>query len=181
MSSTTNKPKPSTTKPTLPEKTTTNTRVYKGQSELDHDLYKLAPAVMKKNQAVDGHQPMYVPLEHCHIFHSIDSNGKVQTSCNAIGGHFHEMNKVGESDDGVAVYNTGPPVTWAWKKELNANGMPVKKKITVPAKDLNDEHTHEVLYQWSEKIKPRKMNTEFIKYQGSAIRQQQTIKDVTER
>lgn len=115
-------------------------RVFKGEHEFYHDLFKLEVANFQKNLSWNPKKPNLIPMEHCHIFHSYDSDGKKQTRCNAIGGHTHEVrifpneagDLVGECSPAIGGYST-------------------------------DEHTHEVVYQDSQKMKARKMNAEAVK------------------
>lgn len=66
--------------------------VMKGSREIRHDLFKLLPAKMEKNNGWKHKQPIIVEHEHSHIFHSRnEKTGKANKSCNPIGGHFHHV------------------------------------------------------------------------------------------
>lgn len=138
-------------------------RVYKNAVELDHDLFKLEPATMMKNISFTE-EPHYVRLEHCHIFHTINSAGKKQVVSSHTGGHFHEVEVIKEGTDiEPPVLKVGPPLKHAWQRYRRTKRT---KKITVPFDDA-DKHGHAVTYLRSEKIRPRKLNAEFVKFQSA--------------
>lgn len=123
-------------------------RVYKGEQEVDHDLYKLEVAQTRKNVSYIQNQPIWEPVDHCHFFHSYDSFGKKQWHASPISGHTHEViERIDENGNLVA--ECGPAIRVV-------NG----KKLTYE----NDQHTHEVNYLRSEKIKVRKVNAEHVKF-----------------
>lgn len=117
-------------------------RVYKGEAEVDHDLFKLEVANLKKNISIDDEKPLYVGVEHCHFFHSYDSSGKKQETCNPIAGHSHKVD-FEVDENGELNITCGPPIVKSGGKYL-----PLK----------NDTHTHDIRYLRSEKIKVRKIN-----------------------
>ncbi len=133
---------------------TQTARVYKGEQVLDHDLFKLLPATMMKNVSYTD-KPDYAKIEHCHIFHTIDSSGKRQDACNAVGGHLHLVT-VTHNYAGVPSLEVSGPVRYVKQKNRG-----VYSRVAVPMED--DTHTHEVQYLGSEKIQMRKPNMEFAK------------------
>ncbi len=151
---------------------------------MPHDLFKLAVATMEKNVSYDD-KPDVVKLEHCHIYHTIDSSGKPQNTSTAVGGHFH-MVEVIAGDGGVPTLKVGPPVKWV-KKRVRG----VMKKIMQPiflesasvdddgrpdnAERHKDTHTHEVLYLGSEEITLRKPNIEAGKVTAAIAQREATI------
>lgn len=137
-------------------------RVYKNAVELDHDLFKLEPATMLKNISFTN-KPHYVPLEHCHIYHTISSDGKKQVASSKTGGHFHLVEVIKEgTEDSPPVLKVGPPLKYAWQRDKMTGRT---KRITIPA-DPEDKHDHPITYLRSEKIRPRKVNSEFVKFQS---------------
>lgn len=130
-------------------------RVYKGTQEAHHDLFKLEVESMKKNTAWDGTVEL-VSVEHCHFFHTVNSDGKKQIYSSAIGGHFHKMELV-EVEGGVPeVKCVSGPVKIAKRK----NKMTGKwEKVLVPTSEY-DNHTHDVKYINSSKVQIRKTNSE---------------------
>lgn len=140
-----------------PASTTANQRVYKSTQEVDHDLFKLRPATMQKNVSF-SEIPQYEPIEHCHIFHTVDSNGTRQETCNAVGGHFHKMEVV-QNADGVPTVRCSKPMRWVQKK-VNGRFQKMLEEFS------DDKHTHDVQYLGSEKIKLRETNMEAAKLQA---------------
>lgn len=138
-------------------------RVYKGTQEVDHDLFKLEAAKMSKNVSYTD-IPNVQQFVHNHIFHTVDSSGKKQTTCTPVGGHFHEV-EVTLGEGGVPELTVGPPKKWVIKKKRG-----VKTKVAVPvgwgSEDDReyDEHTHDATYIGSERIQLRAANVEFAKY-----------------
>jgi hypothetical protein len=138
------------------------TRVFQGQVEIHHDLFVLEPAEMKKNLAyLPGQAPDLVSVVHQHFFHTVDSDGRKQTQCSAVGGHFHEVEIVEPASEGKApVVKFGPAMTY----------MPVKdehgriKRTAVPCK--YDSHTHEVRYLRSNLVKMRSASPEVAAVQA---------------
>jgi hypothetical protein len=66
--------------------------VMKGSREIRHDLFKLMPAKMVKNNGWKHKQPILTRLEHCHIFHSRnEKTGKINKHTSPTGNHFHEI------------------------------------------------------------------------------------------
>lgn len=149
-------------------------RVFAQDRKLIHDLFKLEVATMVKNISWND-VPEYVKMEHCHFFHTIDSDGKLQTTSNSVGGHFHEM-KVTPMPDGVAkVECVGIPMSYGKKKVKG-----VWKKIAVPY-DEEDTHVHDVQYVSSCEIKPRINNTEALKVISVESNKTAAIPDVVVR
>ena len=127
---------PSGSKPVAP------VRHYKGQTEVDHDLFKLEVASTKKNIGLP-HAPRWEDAEHTHFFHTYDSKGKKMTYSASISGHCHEVTV--ENVDGKLVAKCGPPV----RKYKNNR---------VEKLPDHDQHTHDVTYLYSEKVEARKLN-----------------------
>jgi hypothetical protein len=130
-------------------------RQYKGQQEFDHDLYKLRVATLRRNVSYNK-KPNWETLEHVHTYHSVDSSGSPQRYCTPIGGHFHEMTAMpSKKPGGVPKILCGPPLKFVRDSE--------GRKIAIAIQD--DNHTHDVEYRFSEKIKARKLDPEFVKFQ----------------
>lgn len=142
-------------------------RVYKGTQELDHDLFKLDVARMKKNVSFTE-IPIWNYSEHVHIFHTIDSSGKKQTECAPVGGHFHAV-EVTMSPDGVPSLKVSKPMIWVLVRDRKT-GKKVKTAVLMTDEDPDsDDHTHEVIYLGSEKIRLRKTNLEFAKFHAQIM------------
>jgi hypothetical protein len=129
-------------------------RVYAKQQELDHDLFRLKIATFTRNASYNENNPIYEHIEHTHFYHSIDSRGRRMDFSSKVGGHFH---RVEIKPDGSAV--CGPPV----------HEVKVKKHGRISTEYRTngfDNHTHEVEYRFSEKIRPTTPNVEFAKVQS---------------
>lgn len=118
-------------------------RVYKGSIEVDHDLFKLEVATMKKNISIDDDRPIYTGVEHCHFYHSYDSSGKKQYYSNPIAGHCHKVT-VQTDKDGNLVAVCGPAIKRVGNKEIA----------------LKDDHNHDMTYLRSERVLVREVNAE---------------------
>lgn len=145
-------------------------RVMKGEAEIYHDLFKLSPSTMLRDVGYTG-SPNLIPLEHCHIFHTVDSNGRKQEACSPVGGHFHFIKIIGEKD-GVPQLEISKPKKWVMKR---VKGMKKPKRVAVDVvfgeafdgeHQDSDDHSHEYEYIRSEKIKLRVPNIEAIKLEG---------------
>lgn len=147
---------PHTTTATEPPK---GQRVFSRQVKKIHDLYKLMVANMRKNVALEGSNPEFQTVEHCHFFHTFTSDGQAQNTSSTIGGHFHVMEVVTPATDTTpAVYKCSPPMRWGVVKDK------YKRKVRemVPA-NLDDDHTHDVQYIKSDELVLRTKNTEAVK------------------
>ncbi len=136
-------------------------RVFKRTQKIVHDLYKLQVATMAKDVGFSKADPKYIQFEHTHIYHNVDSNGKPQETCAPVGGHFHFMT-LESNGDGVPTVICGPPVEFVWQKKRGSK-RPIR--VAVPY-DSNDTHVHGVEYIDSEELQPRKLSSEFVKYQA---------------
>ena len=122
-------------------------RIYRGEVEITHDLFKLDMANTHKNVSISISNPYYEAVPHVHFYHTHDSNGKKLSVSNSVGGHYHEV-KVFEKD-GEFHAECGPAVT---KKKKNTAPVPhmIGNKL--------DDHKHNISYVRSEVINARKLN-----------------------
>lgn len=117
-------------------------RVYNRDMEIDSDTFKLDVANYAKNLSFDDNNPLLIGVEHCHFFHTFDSNGKKQIRCNAVGGHTHEVT-ISIDENGDFVGECSAPIS---------------------NKKLNDKHTHKVSYLKSDRFKVRSINKDAQAY-----------------
>jgi len=137
-------------------------RVFGNDFFFIHDLFKLDVSKMIKNVAIDGQQPLLEALEHVHVYHSYDSTGKKQDKSTHVGGHFHIVEIVKEGDDqNPPEIKIGPPCKYVQVRNRRTKHV---TKTVVPLE--HDSHTHEVSYVRSDKLKPRKVSEEFVKFQS---------------
>lgn len=159
-----------TTETTTPKKKAEFKRKYRGTQILDHDLFKLEVAIMKRNISWNK-KPRWVDVEHVHFFHTIDSSGRTQTTSNKVGGHYHlvqvQKNPDGSlvvDEDGTPIVNVGPAIQDVQVRD------PETGEVRLEARTLpQDSHTHEASYRGSEKISPRKINKEAIKVETDIL------------
>jgi hypothetical protein len=141
-------------------------RLYNTQKTIHHDLYKLNVAQFQKNlNSMPGDVPDYRGVEHCHFFHTVDSNGRAQANCSSIAGHFHVM-KITSNPAG------GPPLAECISGPMKMarvrdkkTGKWVKKPIPFTDPEI-DSHRHEVVYLKSDDIYLRTHNIEAAKVQS---------------
>lgn len=140
-------------------------RQYRGSLVLDHDLFKLLPAEMLRNASYTS-KPNWVRMEHAHIFHTIDSNGRKQTASNHVGGHYHLVTVLKNPDgtiqanpDGTPKVEVSPPM-WRVPRKDPMTGEVVQVDERVP----HDSHVHGIEYLGSEKINVRSINVEAAKF-----------------
>ena len=131
-------------------------RVTQGTQDINHDLFKLEVAMMKKNVSFVLDDPKYEDVEHCHFFHTVDSSGRPQSQCNPVGNHFHEIKVIDKGEGNV------PEIQVSHPKRHSKKG---KKIIVIDCPD--DHHTHTVTYKGSQIVKPRQVNAEYIKVQAA--------------
>jgi len=142
-------------------------RTYKGDVTIDHDLFKLQAAKFLKNISIDINNPIWMPAEHCHFYHSHDSSGKRLEKSSATGGHFHEMEvKVDKKGNLSATCSRPLKRVWNPKKRRYEN-TPFNSGA---AEGAGDNHVHEVTYIKSDKIEIRKLNSEAAKFQSAYAR-----------
>ena len=139
-------------------------RVYKNNLTFDSDLFKLEVATMKKNVSFVKGQPRIEDIDHCHHYHSRDSQGRVQKYSNKVGGHFHEIITTVDKKTGKPTVVCGPAIREHIKKI-----RPGKvKKVNVPVSyqnedtdiDIVDNHTHEITYRGSDKLSQAKIRSQ---------------------
>jgi len=140
-------------------------RIYKGTQEVDHDLFKLEVAKMRRNVSYTD-EPEIVSIEHVHIFHTVDSNGRAQDACGPVGGHFHEI-IVKRDTKGVPTLVVGQPRKYVREKK---RGRLVRVAVPIPIDADGEEfdtHTHTFTYLGSERIKLRVANVEAAQFESA--------------
>lgn len=151
-------------------------RFYATSKEVDHDLFKLSVARMLKwmgyNKGEKDPDDL-IPAEHCHFFHTIDSDGRPQQFCSSIGGHFHKMEVVDDGSGVPKVKCVSGPLQFKFEN-YRKNRANKRRKIAVPANDF-DTHTHESEYVRSEKVALRKVNVDAVELVRIEAAQTQAI------
>lgn len=121
-------------------------RVMRGTQTLHHDLVKLELSHMQKNLGT-AISPRWVPTEHVHYYHSIDSKGRPQKHASPVGGHTHEVILKTDSKGNI-VAEIGPAIV------LYSNGKSEYLK--------HDNHTHESSYLGSDIVELKKASQDAI-------------------
>ena len=144
-------------------------RVMKGTREIVHDLFKLRPAMLKRNISWKYKLPSIIELEHSHVFHSIDGDTfQPNKYCAPVGGHFHEITVDWDrpGKDGGPLVTCGPALQIIKTRvddEVITEIVPVEFEVHEKLKkkgrgDIVDNHTHEVEYIDSETLSARAQN-----------------------
>jgi hypothetical protein len=152
-------------------------RSYKGTEQVDHDLFKLENAFLKRDLSYGGDAPLIDHITHSHHFHTVDSNGKKLDTSTSVGGHFHPVN-VRMSESGVPEISVGAPMKWVARMQ----GKRRVKVMTAVAFDgldddgnpIVDNHTHKVSYLGSEKVTIRQASIEAAKYTAAINMKRET-------
>lgn len=118
------------------------------------DTFKAEPAPMHKN--VGYNEKLIVEkFEHCHIYHTYDSNGRPLKGTNQVGGHYHEISVYVDEQTGELKAKCSPPLQ-------NKNS----EKIIA-----QDQHTHQMSYIKSEKVEVRQMNALAAQYSSNFLKE----------
>jgi len=161
-------------------------RLYREEASFYSDLFKLGVAKMlrwtgwtkvsqnaPRDEKGNINTPDWVEVEHCHFFHTIDSNGKMQDYCQPVGQHVHKIEVVRDPrnpEDILEVKCVSGPLRW---EITDKYGKRQKMLMPVP----HDDHTHEMMYVKSNKINRPSMNSEAVKVIGR-VQAQQDSRDV---
>jgi hypothetical protein len=147
---------PSTTPTTKPFQ-----RFQRGTEEIDHHLFKLKLAFMKKNVSYKYRDPLVVETEHVHYFHSInDTTMQENKYSGAVGGHFHEVKLETDPTTGdIISAKCGPAVTFVQRKV--AGGRSVRRVERVKWEKYNDGPAPE-LDENGEFLEPQGNSAEII-------------------
>lgn len=149
-------PKQKSTKKEMPQQE----RVFSGQKKAFHDLFILKTTKMLKLAGLKTDpDPLYVQVDHQHFYHTIDADGKPQTACGSIGGHFHLVEVEKAVDGGIPrVVSCSGPMTMVRRK------VGTNYKIVPEPLENGDDHVHEVEYIKSDEITLRTKNLEAAKF-----------------
>lgn len=124
-----------------------------GNAFIKCHTFKLLFSNMLKNVSFNPKDPILVPMEHSHIYHTVDSSGKELTASNPVGGHYHEM-KVNVID-GEWVVECSPAISGKSSSELVGT----------------DNHTHQVRYLKTEVVQMRVASQEAMKMISNFLRE----------
>jgi len=126
-------------------------RVYREQVVIETDVFKTTIGMMNKNIGTDR-SPRLEPTEHVHFFRTYDSDGKKYTKTNSVGGHYHLVELEEQEEGPVKILSVSGPMrdikVKDRKKGLVIQSAPIHE-------DLEDTHTHDLVYLESQKIGAR--------------------------
>jgi len=169
---TTNEP----TESDAPESKSAIVRRFRENTAFFSDLFKLKVAKMllwkgfKKDSLEaafdeDGNlNEDWFHVEHCHFFHTVDSNGKVQDYSVPVGQHFHKMKVIRDPNkpsEIISVECASGPLKWSIVKKYGK-----RQRGVVPFSQF-DEHKHETIYLKSDKLHRPDMNPDAVKVIGA--------------
>lgn len=136
----------------------------RGAQEFRHDLYKSDVKKFMRNTSFKRGIITIVEIEHAHIFHSHNSQGKVQEYTSTVGNHFHKVT-TSIDEDGNLIAECGPALRQISKKKPSGS-----KRVIEPVKWMDydgdgpedgtvilDTHTHSFEYQGSETLSGTKV------------------------
>lgn len=128
--------------------------------EIWSDTFKLLPAIYVKRDGLamhpDENPSDFVSAEHVHFYRTFDSDGKKLERCAAMCNHFHVIKTAPNPDDP----DTPMIVEVSTPMKLGKRRKQGKWVIEPIALNNYDEHTHEVEYVKSGKVKARVTNLE---------------------
>lgn len=150
--------KPQTHKQFDPQAQQVQKRVIGGKAQIYTDLFKLDVAACNVNKSYNDVPDIY-EQEHCHWFHTYDSDGKKQTRSIAVSGHFHviEYEEQGEGLP-VKVISVSGPMREV-KKRIKGKWVKVVEPVS---SDLEDNHTHNIIYKKTDIVEIRTQRVEVI-------------------
>lgn len=137
-------------------------RFFENTEKIHCDTFKLKIATMLKNMAWAKDAYDVVKLEHVHIFHTFDSDGKKQSFCTPVGGHTHEIITKEVKNGVTEIISVGPPVRIVSKM---IKGRKTKTTERV-GEDIDDDHTHEIEYMRSSSVLKRVADPRAAQMQG---------------
>jgi hypothetical protein len=129
-----------------------DTFVYASQESYKTHRFILQTSKVLKNDGLPK-SPIYMSLDHQHVFRTVDSNGYEQVKSTATGGHFHLITM---SDDKKTLYCSEAMTEKSiydkrerrWKKEY--------QPVVVAGK--TDGHVHKLTYVRTDEISKRKLS-----------------------
>lgn len=131
---------------------------FKNNKEHIHHLFKAEVAKCKKNMSWQKGVVQIEEVEHCHFFHTINSQGIEQTYTSPIAGHFHKITWKTDSE-GNLIAECGPALHKRMVKKPNGEQKTKIEEIKFHdgmsddgAEYIKDNHTHIMTYKGSEII-----------------------------
>jgi hypothetical protein len=129
----------------------------------DHHLFKAEVADTLKNTSWTRGNPKIVKIEHCHFFHTIDSNLREQKYTTPVNNHYHKVSWFIDSD-GELRAECGPPIRKVTKTRRDGSTRTVEEPITFEndhteenglEDTIIDDHRHDMTYIGTDRISPK--------------------------
>lgn len=129
-------------------------RILGGKLKIHSDCFKLEVAACSVDKSWTKIPELY-EQEHCHWFHTFDSDGKKQFKTNSVSGHFHLIEfEEGHEGDAAKIISVSGPMCEVLRE---VDGR--MKKVIEPVKaKLKDDHTHKITYIKSSVVEQRSVN-----------------------
>ena len=147
---------------------TQDARIYINELQIKSDLFKLEVATCNLNKGWNDAINLE-SVEHVHFFHTYDSDGKLmgkreangetKGKTNSVAGHFHEI--VFEDrgpNKPVEIISVSGPMREV-KRRVRGKWVRVVEPIDP---NLDDSHTHDVIYRRTENVKMREVVPEAV-------------------
>ena len=155
----------------------------RGAKEFRHDLFKSDVRKMKKNTSFQKGVVKITELEHAHVVHSHNSNGRPQAFTSTVGGHFHAV-EFGTDENGRPTVKCGPAMREIFRKTpigQKREKVPVEWHDAVQGRPVVDNHTHVFEYEGSEILSDRKVKQIQAKNQAATQDAAGEIADLQEK
>lgn len=133
--------------------------------EFRHDVFKSDPQKCIRDVGYEYRKPMIVHVDHVHIFHSHNSNGKPQQRTNTACGHWHNVTQEMDSEGNLKAI-CGPAMeertitTDSGRSVTKILPVYIEEEVLV-GEDAGairrhiDEHRHDFHYEGSEDLSPQ--------------------------
>lgn len=137
-------------------------RVFKGNQEFEHVLFKSDVRKCKKNMSWKKYEPRIEEFEHRHVFHSRNSKGKPQAYTTPTAGHFHQVEFEAHEENGEIYYSAtcGPALRRHTKRLKTGKWATVIEPVVFEADgeqpDVVDDHSHDLEYCFTELLSPHR-------------------------
>lgn len=147
---------------------TQESRIYKNEIQIKSDLFKLEVASCNLNKGWNDAINLE-SVEHVHFFHTYDSDGKLMGKreangethgkTNSVAGHFHIINFEDQGPNKpVRILSVSGPM-----REVKRRVRGKYVKVIEPVDpNLEDNHTHDVIYRRTENVKMREIVPEAV-------------------
>lgn len=144
-----------------------------------HDIFVSDSQAGIRNVSFVHLKPELIKIEHKHIYHSHNSNGKKQSRTGSAIGHWHDVTHYEDPRTGEIIAKCGPPMHEV--VFISASGATIRRieqvgfeREILVGKDAGssemqiDDHTHKMEYLGSEELSPLGVQKDLKAQQGAA-------------